>query len=155
MTFGVQLREDRLHHFLVPFARGADEVIIGQLKLRDEAFPGHGEVVAISLRLLSLGNGRLLHLLAVLIQTGKEKHLVTEAAPSTGDHVRNDFLVGMAEVRLPIDIINRGCDVETLAHLALLWSTNLRLATARKTGSLRTVQLEATSSYGVALALPA
>jgi hypothetical protein len=33
------------------------------------------------------------------------------------DHIGNDFLVGVPEMRLAIDVINRGRDVESLAHV--------------------------------------
>jgi hypothetical protein len=53
----------------------------------------------------------------VLIQAGQEKDFLTEAAPGAGDDVCNDFLIGMAEVRPAVDVINRGRDVKRFGHL--------------------------------------
>ena len=46
-----------------------------------------------------------------------------------GDHVGDDFFVGVAEVRLAVDVVDGGRDVEAFAHLLLiLWRTGLQLA---------------------------
>jgi len=52
----------------------------------------------------------------VLVQAGQEKNLLTQAAPGARDDVGNDLLVGVAEVRLPVDVINCGGDVKPFAH---------------------------------------
>ena len=61
-------------------------------------------------------DGRLLDLLAVFIEAGQEKNLLTQAAPRPRDDVGDDFLVGMAEVRLAVDVINGGGDVKLFVH---------------------------------------
>ncbi len=48
---------------------------------------------------------------------GQEKRLLPQAAPRPGNHVGDDLFVGMAEVRLAVDVVNGGCDVKSLAHL--------------------------------------
>src|SRR5262249_5020956 len=66
----------------------------------------------------------------VFIQAGQEKRFLSETPPGPRDNVSKDFLVGMPEMWIPIDIINRGRDVKALAHLALLWGRAHGLATS-------------------------
>ncbi len=62
------------------------------------------------------GLRRLLDFLAVFVEAGQEKNFLTQAAPCARDDVGNDLLISMAEVRLPVDVINRGGDVKPFAH---------------------------------------
>ena len=109
--------------------RGSNEISDRKSQRVGERFPVFGEIVAILLRVFSFGDGRLLHLLAVLIEPRQKKDIALQTALTAGDHVGNNLLIGMAEMRLPVDIINRGRDVERLAHAALLWRTRAVLAT--------------------------
>ena len=91
------------------------------MRICGESFPGGCQIVAVLLRLLTLREGRLLYLLTMLVQPGEKKGFLPKAAPGSRDNVRYDFLVRMAEMRLAVDIINGGCDVEPFAHPGLLW----------------------------------
>ena len=77
----IELRERRLHEFLVARLRGADKIVVGQLQFFGERLPVRRERVAVSLRVFPLGMRGLLDFLAVLVEAGQEKNLLAEAAP--------------------------------------------------------------------------
>src|SRR5712675_2127615 len=104
------------------FRGGADKVVISELELAGKCFPGRREIVAVLLWLLSFGDRGLLHFLAVFVQAGEKKDLLAEAASGAGAHIRDDFLIGMAEGWMSIDVIDGGGDVETFAHPGLHWA---------------------------------
>jgi hypothetical protein len=52
----------------------------------------------------------------VLIEAGQKKNFLSQAAVRSRDHVRDDLFVGVAEMRLAVDVINRGGDVKPFAH---------------------------------------
>ena len=113
----VELLQDGLHDGLVPRFRGADEIIDGELERAGEVLPILGEFIAVGLRGLAFLVRDLLHLLPVLIEAGEEEYVFTHTAPGARDHVADDLLVGMPEVRLAVDVVDGGGDVVTLAHL--------------------------------------
>ncbi len=49
---------------------------------------------------------RLLHLLSMLVHTGREMNVETVDRPKAGDRVRGDQLVGVADVRRPVGVGN-------------------------------------------------
>ena len=116
MASVVELRERGLHKLLVARLGRADKVVVGQFQLFRKGLPVGGEFVAIGLRGFSIGEGSLLDLLAVFVEAGQKKNLLSQAAMRPGNHVRHDFFVGMAEVRLAVDVINRGGDVKPFVH---------------------------------------
>ena len=83
-----------------------------------KCLPVRRQRVAIILRIFSFRLRRLLHFLAVLVEAGQKKNLLPEAAPGAGDDVGDDLLVGVAEVRLAVDVINRRGDVKTLGSIS-------------------------------------
>jgi hypothetical protein len=95
-------------------ARWCGQNVIGQFEFFGGRLPVGCAFVAISLRCLAFRNGRLLHFLAVLIETRQKKNLLSQAPSRTRNPVGDDFFVCMAEMRLAIDKINRGCDVKAL-----------------------------------------
>ena len=58
--------------------------------------------------------GAHLHLLAVLVGAGQEEDLVAHQPPETRDDVGQDLLVGMAQVRRPVGVVDGGGEVERL-----------------------------------------
>ena len=52
----------------------------------------------------------------MLIQTGEIKNILTEATASAGNHVGDYLFIGMAKVRLAVDVIDGCRDVELLAQ---------------------------------------
>ena len=99
--------------------RGADKIIVGEFQFDRKSFPIQRQRVAVISGGFAFSHGRLLNFLAMLVQPGQEECFQSEAAARARDDIRYDFLIGMAQVWLPIDIINCGCDVETFAHSAL------------------------------------
>jgi len=83
MPGGVELRQRRLDEFLVARLRGADKIVVGQLQFFGERLPVRREFVAIRLRGFAAGDGGLLDLLAVLVESGQKKDFLAEAAPLT------------------------------------------------------------------------
>ncbi len=118
MACGLELGQRRLHVFFVPRLGGADEIIIRQVERLRERHPVGRKRVAISLRVLLFRQGRLLHFLAVLVEAREKEDLLTQAAPRPCDDVGNNLLVGMPQMRLPVDVINRGGDVKPFAHVS-------------------------------------
>jgi hypothetical protein len=57
-----------------------------------------------------------LHFLAVLVEAGQEESFLSQTAARTRDDVGHDFLVGVAEMRLAVDVINCCGDVKPFAH---------------------------------------
>ena len=110
LTGFVNLREAGLNDFLVARFGGADEIVVGQFQLFRKGLPILCEFIAIRLRCLALGNRGLLDFLAMFIEAGEEEDLLSQTASRPRDDVSRDFLVSMAEMRLAIDIINRGGD---------------------------------------------
>ena len=76
-------------------------------------------IIAICLWRFALSDSSLLNFLPMLIQAGQEKYFLSEASSRAGNHISNDFLVSMAQMRLAIYVINRCCDVKALAHSPL------------------------------------
>ena len=116
LTGFVNLREAGLNDFLVARFGGADEIVVGQFQLFRKGLPILCEFIAIRLRCLALGNRGLLDFLAMFIEAGEEEDLLSQTASRPRDDVSRDFLVSMAEMRLAIDIINRGGDEKPFAH---------------------------------------
>ena len=50
------------------------------------------------------------------VEAGQEKNFLAQTAPRPRDNVGDDLLVGMAEMRLAVHVINRGGDVKPFAH---------------------------------------
>src|SRR5262245_7772910 len=67
----------------------------------------------------------------MFVQPGQKKNLLTEAAARAHDDVRDDFFIGMAEMRLPVHVVNRSRDVKHLAHPATVWPRKRALAMTR------------------------
>ena len=77
-----------------------DDVAVGQLARRD-----------------ALALGDLRDRLAVLVGPGEEEHVLAALAHVAREHVGRDRRVRVAEVRLRVDVVDRGGDVE--AHEGL------------------------------------
>ena len=67
------------------------------------------------LRRQARGLGGLLDLQAVLVGAGEEVHVVAEQAVPAGERVADDGRVGVAEVRLGVDVVDGGGE-EVVAH---------------------------------------
>jgi len=116
MSVVMELLQHRLHERLVARGGGADKIRIGQVQPRGERLPDRGELIAVHLRILALGRGRGLHLLAVFIEAGEVKHLLPQATMRPSDDVGDDFLIGVPKVRFPVDVIDGRGEVKLFTH---------------------------------------
>ena len=114
-NYVAELEQGRDHLFVARFGR-AGEILIGEFEAGSERFPDGGQFVDVCLGILALGLSRLLNLLAVLIQSGQEEGLFAQAVATACDHVGNDLLIGVTQVRRTVDVIDGGGDVEPLVH---------------------------------------
>ena len=72
-----------------------------------------------------------LDFLAVFVEAGEKENFLPETAPGAGDHVGDDLLVGVAKVRLAVDVINGCCYVKRFAHPRAVWRSKPWFAIAR------------------------
>ena len=93
-----------------------DEIVVGQFQFFCKRFPIRCQLVAISLRSFAFSECGLLDFLSVFVEAGEKKNLLAEAAARTRADIRNDFFVGVAEMRLAVHVINRGRDKKAFAH---------------------------------------
>jgi hypothetical protein len=112
----------------VPRLGGANEVVVGELQRPRELPPVVRQPVAIRLRILAFALRDLLDLLPMFIEARQKERVVAEAALRACDHIRGDFFIGMAQVGLAVDVIDRGRDVEPFAHPRAVWGRRGRLA---------------------------
>ena len=92
-----------------------------------KALPDFSELIGVSLSILAPGLGGLLDFLPVFVNAGEKKHVLAKTPTRTGNDIRDDFLVRMAEVGLAIDVINRSGYIKTLAHCGLSLSEGLAI----------------------------
>jgi hypothetical protein len=88
--------------------RGADEVVVADVQLLPEIVVRPDDAV----RQLDRGDaflgGGSLDLLPMLVRAGEKAHVVAHPPPMAGDHVRNDVLVHVPDVRIVVDVVNGG-----------------------------------------------
>jgi hypothetical protein len=99
----------------VPLLRGADEVVVGDVAGAAQIAELDGDLVDVLLRRDAAGACRLLHLLAVLVEPGEEMDFVPHQPAEPRDDVGQHLLIGVAEVRRAVGVIDRGGD-EELPH---------------------------------------
>ena len=100
---------------LVALLRRADEIVVGDVQLLPRLLVERGDRVGEVLWRLAGGFRGLLHLLAVLVGAGEEVHVLAEQAVPASDGIADDGGVGVAEVRLCGDVVNR-CGEEVVGH---------------------------------------
>ena len=120
MAGGLEFGQSGLDIFLVARLGGADKIVVGQLEPLGEGQPVGGDGIAIFLWILFLGQGGLLDLLAMLVQAGQEENLLAEAAAGPRDDIRDDLFIGMSDVGLPVDVVNRRRDIKPFAHYRMV-----------------------------------
>ncbi len=52
----------------------------------------------------------------MFVEAGQKKHIMTQEPAGPGNHIRDDLFLGVAEMRLAVDVINRCGDVEPFVH---------------------------------------
>ena len=86
------------------------------IQVGEHALKDRGNLIDEDLGFNATLKGGLLDLLAVLVQTGKKVHLTAAHAHMARDHVGEDFLIRMAEVRRTVGVVDRRGDVERTGH---------------------------------------
>ena len=118
----------RLRGRIVPRFGRPDEIVVGNIQQRGEVPELFRHLVGERLR-RQTGPGRgALYLLAVLVRAGQEEDVVAEQPVRTGGGIRNHRRVGVTEMRLGVDVVDRRGD-EIFAHDVLVRS---RAGSARR-----------------------
>src|SRR6266516_7616584 len=112
----MQPAQDGLHDPFVSRLGSADEIVVGQIEFSGNLLPERSHFVAVRLGTFAGAECGLLHLLPVLIQASQKKNIVAQAAVGAGDDIGNDLFVGVAEMRLAVDVVNRCRDVKPFSH---------------------------------------
>ncbi|GBD28395.1 hypothetical protein HRbin31_00411 [bacterium HR31] len=104
---------DLLHRGPVtPAVRGANEVVVGQVQVPAELLERRRVAVHEGLHVLArLGRG-VGDVLAVFVGPGEEEDRLPRQAVVAGQHVRQDLLVGVADVGRGVHVVDGGGDVE-------------------------------------------
>ncbi len=107
-----QVLQDFLHHDGVTGLGGADEVVIRDAELGPQFLEADHRGVGLLLGGHAGLHGGLLNLLAVLVGAGQEPGRHPEQAVIPGQHIAQDGRVGMPDVRLVVDVIDRRGDIK-------------------------------------------
>ena len=108
----VDALDDLLDPLHVALVRGPDEEVVGGVDLGRHLLEARGEAVAQLARGDALGLGLLRDRLAVLVGAGQEEDVLAALAVVPGEDVGRDRRVGVPEVGLAVDVVDRGGDVE-------------------------------------------
>ena len=107
----VELFENLLYLFLMILVCGTDKLIIGSVHQIPDGLDLSGHIVYIFLR-CDAGFLRFqLDLLSMLVGTGLEKHIIALLSFKTGDGICQNYLVGVADMRLAGRIGDRRCHI--------------------------------------------
>jgi hypothetical protein len=108
-----------LNDFLVPVTRGLRPLVVFHV----ECFPEIDPLLRDLFDELSWSNSclrrRLLHFLSVLIDTGEKKHFLTLKPVIARNHIGQDHLVSVSDVRRRVRVIDRGSDEKRLRHFCV------------------------------------
>src|SRR5207302_638240 len=108
---------DLLDDLLVAKLGGSDEVVVGAFKPDGEPFPIQCQLITVILGSLAISQRGLLDFLSMLVQPGQEKGFLPKTASRARNDVGYDLFVRVPQVRLAVDVINRGGQVKALAHV--------------------------------------
>ena len=108
----VDALDDLLDPLHVALVRGPDEEVVGGVDLGRHLLEAWREAVAELARRDPLGLGLLRHRLTVLVGAGQEEDVLPALAMVPGEDVGGDRRVGVAQMGLAVDVVDRGGDVE-------------------------------------------
>ncbi len=112
----METAEEVLHDLAMPRLGGADVIVVADGKVAQHRTEADGHLVHELLGGDAALLGGLLDLLAVLVEPRQEVHLASGHAGVAGDHVGQHLLIGMAQVRSAVGVVDRGGDVEGARH---------------------------------------
>ena len=114
------LAPQRLHAALVALRCGADEIVVRQAHAIPEGTEFRGNFIGELLRRFARGLGCTLDLLTVFVGAGQEPGVIPQHPVPPRDRVADNRGVGVPNVRMRIDVVDRGRDVKLLAHSCAL-----------------------------------
>ena len=100
-------RDDRFHALAVPRLGGADEIVVPDLELLPELVVAPHDAVGQRDRRRSLGRGRFLDVLAVLVGAGQVARVLPSQAVEARGDVADDGRVDVPDVRQVVDVVDR------------------------------------------------
>ena len=116
VAFRVDVGQDLLHEGHVVGIGGADEVVVAKPRRVPRGPEDAAHAVGVLARRDARGGRRLGDLVAVLVGAGEDEGRPAAGAPEAGEHVGDERHVGVAEVRLGVDVEERRREVERLAR---------------------------------------
>src|SRR5207247_5451026 len=104
--------------------RGTDKVIVGNVTRVPGCAEGHAHLIGKRLRSHARVCSSLGDLVTVLIGAGEIKGLPPACPVVACQGVGDDHGIGAAQVRVAVDVIERGCEVDAWHRLALVIEQN-------------------------------
>ncbi len=110
------LAPQRLHALLMAIGSCADEIVVGQAESLPAGTERLRHFVGKLLRSLTGSLRGAFNFLPVLVGSSQEPGIVTQHAMPARDRIAGDRSEAVPNMRTRVDVINRGRDVERLAH---------------------------------------
>ncbi len=104
------------HSHRVPALGRSNEVVVADVELLPKRMVVGYHAVGQLDRQDACLRRRPFDLLAVLIGSSEEPDVVPHPAPMPGNDVRDDVLIHVPDVRVVVDVVDRGGDVELPSH---------------------------------------
>src|SRR5215210_1759942 len=122
--------DDLLHPLHVPLVRGADEEVVGGVDLGRHLLEAGREAVAQLSRSDALGLRLLRDGLPVLVGSGQEEDLIAALAVVSGQDVGGDRRVGVPQMGLAVDVVDRRGDIEAHGRLSIAYGARAQTKAA-------------------------
>ena len=116
LAFIPESLEHALHAGFVQVLHRGSPGILAEVEFFPEFHEEAGDLGDKLRRLDSAFLGGLLYLLSVLVHACEEEHIASCETLVAGDGVGEDLLIGMADVRRAIGVVDRGGDEECVRH---------------------------------------
>jgi len=115
VAFRMDARRQLTHTRLVACLGRSDEVVESDVELPPRIAKQHLHLIAVGDGIQTLLDGRAVYVLGMLVVPHQEPRVHAAQLLVTRDDVGRDLLVRRPKVRLAVDVIDRGCQVEA-AH---------------------------------------
>src|SRR5215210_878418 len=122
--------DDLLHPIHVPLVCGADEEVVGGVDLGRHLLEAGREAVAQLSRCDALGLRLLRDGLPVLVGSGQEEDLIAALAVVSGQDVGGDRRVGVPQMGLAVDVVDRRGDIEAHGRLSIAYGARAQTKAA-------------------------
>ena len=94
---------------------GSDEIVVREIHSFGQVAEALGHLIRECLWRDARVSGRFLYFLTMLVGAGQEIGVLPEQFSVTSENISGNGCVGMTYVRMAIDVIDWGCDVENSA----------------------------------------